>query len=221
MIYGLALLRTNGKEISEYADNDGKYDSADSFEKTARDIYTSTSTSTGTSTSDWGFYYFSDNEDKDGSLKTGNQRITLDGTSYTFSFRKGGTRKGQGINGLNEKKYYLGGMLMTADSDTKIELLNKTTLEKITVDKFVRTNGLVGKDVTTGKVGQANKGDVVYTYGTTGAAASGLDLTSLTADYVVVNVSGNVVKSGSKVDGDGYKVVLDGNNKIKQIITTY
>ena len=213
MIYGLALLRTSGNEILEYADNDGKYDSQDSFEKTARDIMGS----------DWAFYYFSDNEDKDGSMKTGNQRITLDGTSFTFSFRKGGTRKGQGINGLNEKKYYLGGMLMTADADTKIELLNKNTLEKITVDKFIRTNGLVGKDVTSGKVGQANKGDVVYTDGTTGTTgtATGLDLTSLTADYVVVNVSGNVVKSGSKVDGDGYKVVLDGNNRVKQIITSY
>ena len=212
MISGLALLRTNGREISEYADSDGKYDSQDSFETTARGL-----------SGDWGFYYFSDNEDKDGSMKTGNQRITLDGTSFTFSFRKGGTRKGQGINGLNEKKYYLGGMLMTADADTKIELLNKNTLEKITVDKFIRTNGLVGKDVTSGKVGQANKGDVVYTDGTTGTTgtATGLDLTSLTADYVVVNVSGNVVKSGSKVDGDGYKVVLDGNNRVKQIITSY
>ena len=47
----------------------------------------------------------------------------------------------------------------------------------------------------------------------------GADLTALTGDYVVVNVSGTVVKSGSKIDGDGFKVVLDGNNKIKQIIS--
>ena len=124
---------------------------------------------------------------------------------------------------MNEKKYYLGGMLMTADSDNKIELLNKNTLEKVTVDKFVRDNGLVGKDVPSGsRVGQATSGDVVYTDGTTGTTgeATGLDITSLTANYVVINVSGNVVKSGSKVDGDGYKVVLDGNNNVKQIIGT-
>ena len=214
MISGLAMLRTSGNDILEYADNDGKYDSQESFEKAARGI--------NTPSSDWGFYYFSDNEDKDGSMKTGNQRITLDGTSFTFSFKKGGTKKGQGINGMNEKKYYLGGMLMTADSDNKIELLNKNTLERVTVGKFVLDNHLVGKDVNSGKVGQANKGDVVYTDGTTGTTgtATGLDLTSLTGDYVVINVSGNVVKSGSKVDGDGYKVVLDGNNKVKQIIAT-
>ena len=212
MISGLALLRTNGREISEYADSDGKYDSQDSFETTARGL-----------SGDWGFYYFSDNEDKDGSMKTGNQRISLDGENFTFSFRKGGTKKGQGITGMNEKKYYLGGMLMTADADNKIELLNKNTLERVTVDKFIRTNGLVGKNVDSGRVGQANKGDVVYTDGTTGTTgeATGLDITSLTSNYVVVNVSGNVVKSGSKVDGDGYKVVLDGNNRVKQIITSY
>lgn len=212
MISGLAMLRTNGNEILEYADNDGKYDSQESFEKTARDSMNT----------DWGFYYFSDNEDKDGSMKTGNQRISLDGSSFTFNFKKGGTKKGQGITGMNEKKYYLGGMLMTADADNKIELLNKTTLERVTVGKFVLDNHLVGKDVTSGKVGQANKGEVVYTDGTTGTSgtATGLDITSLTNGYVVINVSGNVVKSGSKVDGDGYKVVLDGNNNVKQIIAT-
>ena len=41
-----------------------------------------------------------------------------------------------------------------------------------------------------------------------------------TGNYVVVNVSGNVVKSGSKVDGDGFKGVLDGNNRIKQIVVS-
>ena len=214
MISGLAMLRTSGNDILEYADNDGKYDSQESFEKAARRI--------NTPSSDWGFYYFSDNEDKDGSMKTGNQRITLDGTSFTFSFKKGGTKKGQGINGMNEKKYYLGGMLMTADADNKIELLNKNTLERVTVGKFVLDNHLVGKDVNSGRVGQANKGEVVYTDGTTGTTgtATGLDISSLTSDYVVINVSGNVVKSGSKVDGDGFKVVLDGNNKVKQIIGT-
>ena len=156
-------------------------------------------------------------------MKTGNQRISLDGENFSFSFRKGGTKKGQGINGINEKKYYLGGMLMTASVDNKIELLNKNTLERVTVDKFVRDNHLVGKDVTTAvKVGQASKGQIVYTDGSNSTTdeGTGRDITSLTSDYVVINVSGNVVKSGSKMDGDGYKVVLDGSNNIKQIIGT-
>ena len=207
MISGLALLRTDGNTIYEYADDDSKYDSQDTFMNTARGL-----------SSDWGFYYFSDNEDKDGSMKTGTQKISLDGESFTFTFRKGGTKKGQGISGLSEKKYYLGGMLLTADPAYKIEIVNKNTLEKITVSKLTADLGLTGVDASK-KIGQANKGDVIYT--NTGVDTDGADLTALTGDYVVVNVSGNVVKSGSKVDGDGFKVVLDGNNRIKQIITAY
>jgi hypothetical protein len=206
MIYGLALLRTDGNTIYEYADNENKYDSQDTFMETARNM-----------SSDWAFYYFSDNEDKDGSMKTGTQKISLDGESFSFSFKKGGTKKGQGVTGLDEKKYYLGGMLLTADADFKIEVVNKTTLEKMTVNKLVSNLGLTGVDASK-KIGQASKGDVIYT--PTGVDMGGADLTALTGNYVVVNVSGNVVKSGSKVDGDGFKVVLDGNNKIKQIVVS-
>lgn len=206
MIYGLALLRTDGNTIYEYADNENKYDSQDKFMETARNM-----------SSDWAFYYFSDNEDKDGSMKTGTQKISLDGESFSFNFRKGGTKKGQGVTGLSEKKYYLGGMLLTADADNKIEVVNKTTLEKITVSKLISDLGLTGVDASK-KIGQANKGDVIYT--NTGVDTDGANLTALTGNYVVVNVSGTVVKSGSKVDGDGFKVVLDGNNNIKQIIAT-
>lgn len=206
MIYGLALLRTDGSTIYEYADDENKYDSQDKFMETARNM-----------SSDWAFYYFSDNEDKDGSMKTGTQKISLDGESFSFNFKKGGTKKGQGVTGMSEKKYYLGGMLLTADVDNKIEVVNKTTLEKITVSKLISDLGLTGVDASK-KIGQANKGDVIYT--NTGVDTDGANLTALTGNYVVVNVSGTVVKSGSKVDGDGFKVVLDGNNNIKQIIAT-
>ena len=206
MIYGLALLRTDGSTIYEYADDENKYDSQDKFMETARNM-----------SSDWAFYYFSDNEDKDGSMKTGTQKISLDGESFSFNFKKGGTKKGQGVTGMSEKKYYLGGMLLTADADNKIEVVNKTTLEKITVSKLISDLGLTGVDASK-KIGQANKGDVIYT--NTGVDTDGANLTALTGNYVIVNVSGTVVKSGSKVDGDGFKVVLDGNNNIKQIIAT-
>ena len=213
MIYGLALLRTDASNnILEYADDDGKYDSQETFMNTARGL-----------SSDWAFYYFSDNEDKDGSMKTGTQKISLDGESFSFSFRKGGTRKGQGDTGLSEKKYYLGGMLLTADVDNKIEVINVNRassdyLKKMTVTEFVRTIGVSPVDASK-KIGQASKGEAIFT--PTGVDTDGADLTALTGDYVVVNVSGTVVKSGSKVDGDGFKVVLDGNNRIKQIIAAY
>ena len=210
MIHGLALLRTDASNnILEYVDDENKYDSQDTFTETARNLGTGMA-----------FYYFSDNEDKDGSMKTGTQKISLDGESFTFSFKKGGTKKGQGVSGMNEKKYYLGGMLLTADADNKIEVINVNQgssdyLKKMTVTELVRTIGVSPVDASK-KIGQANKGDVIYT--NTGVDTDGANLTALTGDYVVVNVSGTVVKSGSKVDGDNFKVVLDGNNKIKQII---
>lgn len=211
MIYGLALLRTDGSTIYEYADNENKYDSQDKFMETALNM-----------SNDWGFYYFSDNEDKDGSMKTGTQKITLDGESFTFNFKKGGANKGQGVKGLSEKKYYLGGMLLTADADNKIEIVNtdKTSpdyLKKVTVSKFAADLGLRQVE-TSKKIGQASKGDLILS--TTTNENDGANLTAVTGNYVVVNVSGTVVKSGSKIDGDGYKVVLDGNNNIKQIIVT-
>ena len=219
MIYGLALLRVDASNnILEYTDDDGKYDSKDTFLKTAASL-----------DSDQAFYYFSDNEDKDGSMKTGNQRISLDGESLTFSFKKGGTKKGQGITGENEKKLYLGGRLLAADTDNKIEVVdtrktlasgldNPDYLKKMTVSQLIADLGLTSTDAAT-RIGQANKGDAVYrrSGSSVAAEASGANLTTLTDGYEVVNVSGNVVKSGSKVDGDGLKVVLEGN-KIKQII---
>ena len=107
-----------------------------------------------------------------------------------------------------------------SDADNKIEVINVNQgssdyLKKMTVTELVRTIGVSPVDASK-KIGQANKGDVIYT--NTGVDTDGANLTALTGDYVVVNVSGTVVKSGSKVDGDNFKVVLDGNNKIKQII---
>ncbi len=45
-------------------------------------------------------YYFGNNEDSDGALKTGNVTINLDGDSYQFQFSKtgGAEGKGRGVN---------------------------------------------------------------------------------------------------------------------------
>ena len=64
--------------------------------------------------------YFSNDEDHDGSMKTGKQTINIDGENFTFRFYTSGSRKGQGITGYDEKKIYLGGKLIAADSDEKV-----------------------------------------------------------------------------------------------------
>lgn len=42
-------------------------------------------------------YYFGNNEDSDGALKTGNVSVSLDGDSYQFQFSKTGGAEGRAV----------------------------------------------------------------------------------------------------------------------------
>lgn len=52
-------------------------------------------------------YYFGDDADSDGAMKTGSVTVNLDGDSYQFSFNKsGGTEsRGAGVTGIDDNKY--------------------------------------------------------------------------------------------------------------------
>ena len=60
-------------------------------------------------------YYFSDDEDNDGSMKLGSQKITVDGDEYDFYFSKKNGKKGQGVDGKEGSKYYVNGKKIAAD----------------------------------------------------------------------------------------------------------
>ena len=62
-------------------------------------------------------FYFGSGDD--GSMKTGRQTVDLDGENLTFKFESSSTLKGQGINGVDDKKLYVGGKLIKADKDDK------------------------------------------------------------------------------------------------------
>ena len=72
-------------------------------------------------------YYFGNNEDTDGAMKTGNVTVNLDGSSYSFNFQKTGSAKsgrGKGVTGIDDKKYvYMYGCRVKADSDDKYQLV--------------------------------------------------------------------------------------------------
>ena len=72
-------------------------------------------------------YYFGNNEDSDGTMKTGNVTVNLDGSSYSFNFQKTGSAtsgRGQGVTGIDDKKYvYNYGCRIKADSDDKYQLV--------------------------------------------------------------------------------------------------
>jgi glucan-binding YG repeat protein len=200
MISGLAVLRVDdSNNILEYVDDENNYDTEDAF-----DDYVRANVVDG----DYRVYYFSDDADHDGTMKTGTQKVVIDGDSFAFKFEKSGTKKGQGITGLNDKKYYLGGKLLSADKDDKVSIIDTESLEKYTVAEFIALKGMTQMDLNA-KLGKAGKDDTVY----------GLDgkYNDLAIDgFAVVNTSGSVVKNGTKKDGDGFKVVIK-SNKIQQI----
>jgi glucan-binding YG repeat protein len=216
MISGLAILRVDkSNNIYEYVDDENHYDTEDAF-----DTFVG---SDDFKKEGYGVYYFSDDADHDGTMKTGTQKVVIDGETFTFKFKKSGTDKGRGITGLDDHKYYLGGKLLSADSDEKIKIINTTTYKTYTVSEFL-TQTDAGRSLKQyqlddkQKIEKASSGDTIYVLDNTDydKAKASCDLKETLKNYKVVNTSGAVVKNGNKKDGDGIRVVLSGES-IKSI----
>ena len=121
MLNGLCVLQMNDEKIVKViADNidsndlddilDGKFENKhwDQENDSVNDIF---------------LYYFGNDLDGDGSMKTGNVTINLDGNSYNFLFKKSGnpaSGRGRGVTGIEDKKYiYNYGCKIKASSDDK------------------------------------------------------------------------------------------------------
>ncbi|RGY97737.1 cell wall-binding protein [Clostridium sp. AM58-1XD] len=65
-------------------------------------------------------YYFGTSP-KEGVMKTGTCSIELDGEKYNFNFKKSGSRKGAGINGIDKDSIYIQGRRLEAEEGTKYE----------------------------------------------------------------------------------------------------
>ena len=208
---GLQLMKVDGNDILDIiADDDENhpYDTEDDFKETAR----------WAQDNNYFFYYFSNDEDHDGSMKTGNQTVTIDGDTFTFKFKKSGTGKGQGENQTDKDKHkvYLGGMLFRAGSDDKVKILSVDgPVVDLTVKEFLTAVGAEEKENTDDKAikvdGVSIKKNATY-YVWDWKNKSKQD------KFVMVNTSGSMVKSGSKKDGDGYKIVTDNNYGIKMVV---
>lgn len=62
-------------------------------------------------------------------MKTNKTSITIDGDSFNFYFEKSGSKKGAGLTGEKDDKYYLSGMLVKAGSDEKYQVVQKKKVE--------------------------------------------------------------------------------------------
>ena len=166
----------------------------------------------GNTTTSTTFYYFSGDADADGSMKTGKYTITIDDADYTFSFQTSGADKGKAVHGYksSEKKIYVGGMLLKASSDNKVEVVvqKKNMYYKMSVADFIKDAQTLGYGEITGVPSKADSSVKTYAYdvyetdATTGTKTP--TTTDITAVYVI-NTSGTVLTSPKK-DAEGYKV---------------
>ena len=169
-------------------------------------------------------YYFGNNEDADGAMKTGNVSVTLDGDSYQFQFSTtgGSEGKGRGVNGIDDGKYvYKFGQKLKASSDDKyIVVYASGDIGKSVLNSVHKVNTSTLRSDYSYEMGQNKDGDTVSVVGTLGTAvtnASG-NITGFTSNYYLLNISGTIVKNKTAGrDGNDWYFYVD--NKVIKMYT--
>jgi glucan-binding YG repeat protein len=179
----------NASKVNGYTNVDDDDDSANMC-KTANFL----------SNSKTGIYWFSGDEANDGAMKTGVQNFDIDGDSYSFKFKTDGTEKGKGIQGLDNKMYYVNGRKVKATADEKFVVYTYDDTTKVMVKQNVKT---LFDSQTTIESTSKYKGNK----GTTQDATFVADYAAGT-NYIVLSSQGTKCTSGTKKDGDSYKIVV-------------
>ena len=212
MISGLKFIKkdTNGNitDVKAYDDDNYNFDTEDDFIKNATGYYAQNG---------YDCYYFGGGED--GAMKTNKTSITIDGDSFNFYFEKSGSKKGAGLTGEKDDKYYLAGMLVKAGSDEKYQVVQKKTVGNKTVYVKLDDAAAFKKLVTTTDVLAGKEGTTKVTIGDVTKKAEDLKeawtVNDPSTDYFLVNTSGSVVDKKSKSkDGDDYVFVTAKGGKI-------
>ena len=203
-------------EVEDIADSDDlsayNFDTETEFKDNVSGLYT---------TAGYRLFYFGSGDD--GSMKTGKQSITIDGDSFTFLFNKSGSSKGQGKFGVDDDKYYLGGMLMQADKDDKYSVVKATQENGVYTEITLLTTEQFLDDVNaTSSIPTGDEDDYEEYYDVADAAADQSTTddagVTTTVQYRLVNTSGTVQKSKTKAkDGDDRCYTVDS----KEITTVY
>ena len=229
MVSGLKFIKDENGSLDVKADDDENhpFDTEDDFDENS--IYWENG--------DYKCYYFGDGED--GSMKTGKTTINIDGENFNFYFEKSGGKKGQGVTGEKDDKYYQSGKLLEAGSDEKYQVVQRSengkddndkqryaykTLDD--VDEFLDVIGTDAYDegVTAENVKILNE--------KLGVNKDADDLSELyiintekvdNEDFFLVNTSGKVIDTNSKSkDGSDYVYVTKKDGaKPGQIVAIY
>ena len=204
MLSGLVLLKMVVDDAGTVSttDIDTIYDSDDNvygYETIEKFNATCVALADELASGEYAFYYFSGDAASDGSMKTGSQTIEIDGESVTFSFKSSGSNKGQGLNGVSSSKIYVGGKLLKADSDDKVNIVVKTatgnggyTYTTYSAESFISNAVALGYTIDTSK---STTDEDVWT------------ITGATEDSIyVINTSGSILTSGNRKDGNDYRI---------------
>ena len=131
-----------------------------------------------------GIYYFAKPIDTDAAMKTGTVTYNFDGDNYSFKFATAGY-KGQGVTGRKDNSYYVNGRKLKAESDDKFICYTATYDSNGKVETLT-DNGFTGSAIIA-------KSSASKTFRNT---------------FAVINTSGTIIKSGTKKDGNDYKLVI-------------
>ena len=177
-------------------------------------------------------------------MKTGKNTIDIDGENYNFYFEKSGGKKGQGVTGEEDDKYYQSGKLLEAGSDEKYQVVMRTkngvedgkdVYAYQTLDDFDAFQSVLDND------------NIAYSEGVTesntrssvdlGVNKDADDLSELyiigkdadgkyelnNEDFFLVNTSGKVIDTNSKSkDGNDYVFVTKkAGSEPGQIVAIY
>lgn len=155
----------------------------------------------------YSLYYFGNDEDTDGALKTGAVTINLERDIYNLYFTKtgGAESRGRGVNGIDDNKYiYKAGVRLKADADEKYLVVSangKISDENVVVKKI--DSAELREDAE--KTDKKNKDGEHVKY-----------VADFDEDYYLINTSGTIIKNkkGAKDENDWYFYVDDRNIKL-------
>lgn len=209
MLTGLCALKVqNGKIVKVYEENMDINDMLDCLNADDTKYLGMHIPGSGAS-----LYYFGNNEDTDGVMRTGTSTVYVSGMPMTFEFSKSGgaARRGKGITGIKDGKYiYKFGYKMTADTDEKYRMMYVTgnVNEEDSIVFRVDTDVLRGQHKVTAN-NQNKDGETIHYVGTMNG--TGLPWETRDNVYYLINSSGRIVEDKKALqDGhDWYYYVED------------
>lgn len=200
MLTGLCALKVNdGKIVKVYEENMDINDMLDCLNADDEKYLGMHIPGSGAS-----LYYFGNDADTDGAMRTGISTVYVSGLPLTFEFSKSGgaNDRGKGITGVKDGKYiYKFGYKMTADADEKYKLFYATGSVKDDDSIVFSVDTTLLRGEKTEAENKNKDGQTVRYVGTMNG--SGLPWETNDNVYYLINTSGRIVEDKQAVQ-DGY-----------------